>query len=113
MSTVRGFKVQVVKGKYDATAGGITSQFNELVLVTDGVKGDTEIAITTPHLKLNKRMLWGSPAYFAEPNVKPENMVGPMFGGNTIKCVHPDCFIPSMNVHDRFETTTVYRELSI
>lgn len=111
MRIIRGYKVQVIKGKYESTNGGITSLNEELVLVIDGVRGDTEIDENEPHLLLVHRFLFGSDVYHAAPSVNPKGMIGPMSGGNSVKCEHVDFFMPELKVHDRFETSEQYKTL--
>ena len=69
-------------GKYDCTNGGISSRFNELLLICEN--GFIDVDETNPPenlVKLKARYLFGEIHYSIEPVKKPEG-AGWMMGGN-------------------------------
>lgn len=68
------------------------------------------------------RYLWGKHHPICVPLVRPDNMVGPMFGGNYVMASGSNPYFPKYNglsytcvplpVHDRFETPEMYDFLS-
>jgi len=95
------------------TNGGVTDKYDKFILTGEGIPEIFAPSEETPELRLVKRMFSGKPYYHAEPVDQPENMVGPMAGGNYIKT--SDSRFPidyPIGVHDRFETQELYDAMS-
>ncbi len=116
MNEKRGMLVSVYSDGSDCTNGGMTSNHKRFVLI--GMEGPFQSDEKTPALKLVKRFIGGREYLHAEPvdekNI-PENMVGPMFGGNFIFTSDTRFWEVSRQpipVHDRYETTQENERLS-
>lgn len=117
--TMKAISVDIFKSKGgDCSNGGISSKFNEVLIVCD--EGWIDIDESNPPENLcvvSKRVLWGENHWFVEPYKKcPSNMVGYMYGG---------CIIDSsdarwsrisegrpLHLHDRCESQKLYDMLS-
>ena len=116
--TNKGLTVDVLRSaKYgDSTNGGVSSRFNEFVIVDPAVDEIFEATAKCPALKLVRRTIGGKLYIHAEPLAPvPSNCVGYMFGGNFV--TSSDSRIRSINaypipVHDRIETARQYEMLS-
>lgn len=122
---MKGLTLEILRGKYDSTNGGITSKARGLTEITVVNLGkDAEIFEPTPN----------APAFRLEMHVRGclrlvpvhtsgKAMIGPMFGGNY--AVTSDSrfaracekllgvpFYGAVAVHDRFETQQDYDALS-
>jgi hypothetical protein len=108
---------EVLRRPGDCTNGGVTGKHDDVVLIgpDGGPKGWDPAAARRPVLKLVVRNIGGREYMHAEPLVHPENMVGPMAGGNYIwACDAPFRRINAypIPVHDRFETAAEYERNS-
>lgn len=87
----------------DSTNDGISSKYNDLYLIGEGVSGPSE-SKDEQTVKLVKRNFpWGDYIH-VEPLIQPEKGKSPMFGGNFI--YSSDSRFPSkypIPIHDRFE----------
>ena len=110
---------------YDPTNGGITSRYDEILVACD----DGPVKVDPANPPENIFMLVGS-SYSGSPrlvprHIKPEDMVGPMFGGNYAttsdsrwgKMVAKHFgeayrFTNCLPVFDRYETPEAYEILS-
>ena len=117
MNEESGMLVSVYKadGDSDHTNGGVTSQYKEFVLL--GMAGPfipgKDAAIS---LRLVKRIIGNKEYIHAEPVERPEDKVGPMWGGNFV--YSSDSRFSEVSpypipVHDRFETTQENERLSV
>lgn len=109
MNIVRALPVSVYRDNYvgDCTNNGITSRYDRVYLVGEGVEGFYEIDLDNPPanvLKLEKRILFGNEEYLrAVPLDSKDKWY--MMGGNFIYT--SDSRFPSdypIPVHDRHET---------
>jgi hypothetical protein len=86
---------------YDCTKNGISSKYQEFVLIGDNIKGDTLPSKKRPALELSFSVIAGKPYLKAIPLGSKEEC---MFGGNYITSSEArfphDYPIP---VHDRIE----------
>jgi hypothetical protein len=100
----------------DCTNGGVTSKFDDFVLVGPGIDEIFPATATRPALKIVRRNIGGKQYVHAEPVAPcPSNCVGYMFGGNFVTC--SDSRVRAINeypipVHDRVETPQQYDRLS-
>jgi hypothetical protein len=103
----KGLLVNVFRNAngYDCTANGISLKNNSLILIGDGVNCQVFEGNENNTVKLLKKNVGGNDYIYAVPLLeRPENSVGPMFGGNFIYC--SDSRFPSKQpipIHDRFE----------
>lgn len=107
---------------YDPTNGGISSKRNSLMLFFDCTREECEKYCEDKRYKkhevliLVRRDFYDGEYLYAEPLVRPEGFVGPMFGGNFVwSCdsrFSEVCHYP-IPVHDRFETKELNNILSI
>jgi len=112
---VRALPIDVYRenSNYDCTNGGISSRYNELLLLCDD--GFKEVDLDNPPenlVKIVERQLWGKTYLHIEPYARPEH-IGWMYGGN-IACTSDSRF-PSqypLRIHDRQETQAQYDMLS-
>lgn len=113
MKTTKGLLCDIYKsGDYDCTNHGLSSKNTNLIFVD--AEGPFEGTVENS-VKLVKRNLFRGEYLHAEPLVKPEGMVGPMFGGNFI--YSSDSRFRAISaypipLHDRFETPEQYKTLS-
>ena len=109
----------------DCTNHGVTSRHNKMTLFMECTKDEAikycqEKGIDLDSaLYLNMRKLWGEDHPFAEPMVRPNDKIGPMFGGNFVytsdsrQYKFGGIYHLPIPVHDRFETQAEYNALSI
>lgn len=118
MEELKGTTARVLRdgSKYDSTNNGISSKFDELIVIGEDVpkryKGNED---NSNVLKIVKRTLFGSEYLHAEPVNKPAGVVGPMFGGNFIDVtgsMYGDVSKYPIAIHDRFETVKEYETYS-
>ena len=113
----KGLNVNIYKPHYgDSSNGGISSQFDQAVVIDPSMPEIFEADKDSPALKLVRRNIGGSVYIHAEPvDPCPSNQVGYMFGGCFVYtsdsrfrnvCQYP---IP---LHDRSETQEEYDILS-
>lgn len=101
----------------DCTNGGVTSKFDQFVLVGPGIDPIFPATATRPALKIVRRTIGGKPYVHAEPVTPcPSGSIGYMFGGNYVTC--SDSRVREINaypipVHDRTETQAEYDRLSV
>lgn len=111
----KGISVDVLKGKYNSTNGGISSKYDKFVITDPSIDyGYAEPDSTMPELKLVRRNLAGGEYIHAEPiePVKKGN-IGYMFGGNFIHT--SDSRFPNnypIPIHDRQDTQKDYDVMS-
>ncbi len=121
---MKGITLEVLKGKYESTNGGLSSKVTEITLV--GIGRDSEVFEATDK----------APAFMLEMHVRgclrlvpvgdprTSTHIGPMFGGNYAAAsdsrFRQACekllgtpFYGAVAIHDRFETPQQYRDLSI
>lgn len=128
MNTPKGLTVSVLRqvtlrkdgtpGRiFNYTNGGVTSKFDEFVLVGPEIAEIFPVTDTRPALKIVRRNIGGRVYIHAEPLTPiPDNCVGYMFGGNFV--TSSDSRISEINpypipVHDRFETAELHNHLSV
>ena len=108
MNEVKGLRISVYRhGNYDCTNGGISSRYNELILVGEGIEGPVTVDLDNPPenvVKIVKRKLFGGKEEYM--HIEPYNNEGKwfMYGGN-IACTSDSRF-PSrypLKIHDRCE----------
>ena len=106
-------KVYRDSSNYDCTNGGISSRYDELLLICDrGFILIDEHNIPENAVKVVSKMFWGEEYKFLEPlkAVNPGN-VGYMFGG-TVACSSDSRFSAfsqyPLRIHDRQETQEQY-----
>lgn len=100
----------------DCTNGGVSSKYNEFVLVDPMLDEVFESNSKRPALKIVRRTIGYNIYVHAEPlEACPSNKVGYMAGGNFVySCdsrLHSICPYP-IPVHDRTETQAQYDRLS-
>ena len=101
----------------DCTNGGISSKYNELLLICD--KGYINIDENNPPenlVKMVERNMWGTTLYHIEPYAKPQHL-GWMAGGNYAESSDSRFsdminFYGAVSIHDRQETQEMYDLLS-
>ena len=97
----------------ECTNGGISSKNKSLIFVdASGPSEGTE----ENSVKLVRRNLSRGEYLHVEPIIKPDGMVGPMFGGNFIYTSDSrfrEISVYPIPIHDRFETSEQYRQLSM
>ena len=114
MNIVRALPVSVYRDNYlgDCTNNGITSRYDRVYLVGEGVEGFYEIDLDNPPanvLRLEKRILFGNEEYLRAVPLQDDGTRHRMMGGNFIYT--PDSRFPSkypIPVHDRYETPEEY-----
>lgn len=112
---MRALSISVYKNRSDCTNGGVSSRFNDLLLVCD--RGNYEIDennIPENLVKIVTRNVFGTEYKHIEP-YKPATEVGWMSGGNigyTCDSRFSDLSRYPLNIHDRQETQEVYDALS-
>ena len=128
MNTPKGMTVSVLRrvtlrpdgtpGRIsDCTNGGVTSKFDDFVLVGPGIDEIFLATETRPALKIVRRNIGGKEYVHAEPLTPcPKNHVGYMFGGNFVTSC--DSRVQAINeypipVHDRSETQAQYDRMSV
>jgi len=117
MNEKSGVLVKVYSDGGDATNDGLTSKYDEFVLL--GIDGPFKSNNEHIALKVVKRMIGGREylhAEAADEKDRPSNMVGPMFGGNFIFTTDTRFWEISrypIPVHDRFETPQQNERLSV
>ena len=108
MRKVQGLVIYVYRGKFgDCSNGGISSRYNELILVGEGIEGPEVVDLDNPPenaVKIVKRKLFGGSEEYM--HIEPLNNEGKwfMYGGN-IACASDSRF-PSrypLKIHDRYE----------
>lgn len=110
----------------DCTNNGVTSRHRSMILFYAGTKDEAmaycqEKGIDPDRcLYLVERTLWGEQHNYAVPLVRPDNVCGPMFGGNFVYTCDSrlaqamgTTTTEPVSVHDRFETQREYDALSI
>lgn len=115
MEKFKGRKAYVLKGEHDCTLNGVSSKFDEFVVIGEGIAQQTEGNEDGSNvLRIVKRRLFGEDYYHAEPVNKKAGKVGPMFGGNYINTVGSmfNGLKYPIAIHDRFETPQQYKTLS-
>lgn len=107
-----GFRVE------DFSNGGVTSKFDEFVLVDPAIDEVFEATADRPALKLVRRNIGGQLYIHAEPlePVNNKTHMGYTFGGNFV--TSSDSRISAINnypipVHDRKDTWADYNRMSI
>lgn len=111
MNEVKGLTIYVYRsGIGDCTNGGISSRYNELILVGEGIEGPVTVDLDNPPenlVKIVKRKLFqGTYNEMEHMHIEPYNNEGKwfMYGGN-IACASDSRF-PShypLKIHDRYE----------
>jgi hypothetical protein len=115
---MKGLTVEVLRStKFgDSSNGGVSSRFNEFILVDPQIDEVFEATAKCPALKVVRRMFGKREYVHAEPLTPvPAGCVGYMFGGNFV--TSSDSRISEINqypipVHDRIETARDYDFLS-
>jgi hypothetical protein len=111
---MKGMLVHVLRSSYgDCTNNGISSGYDQFVLVGPGVPEIFEPSDKIPALLLEDRGRWG---YRAVPmydrRATDKGYVGPMMGGNFVHT--SDSRMPTPHpipVHDRYETVEHYNSM--
>lgn len=96
----------------NCSAGGISEQCKEVVLIWDGCPEIFASREGMPAVKLVKRELWGKEYLHCEP-IQRRSGVGPMMGGTFVYSC--DSRFPSkypIPLHDRWESHKVYDAMS-
>jgi len=96
----------------DFTGGGISARHDRLVVVN--VPGPFEPADDMPAVRLERR---GTGGAYLTPVDMPDDMLGPMHGGNFAACADSRFtravgFYGAVPIHDRFESQQTYNLLS-
>ena len=111
---MQGLPVDTYRNKYDCTNGGVSSKYDEFILVGKGIPEIFETNDKTLALKLVERTIGGARYLHAEPIESPRpGCVGWMFGGNFIWT--SDSRFPNrypISIHDRQETQMQNEHLS-
>jgi hypothetical protein len=97
----KGLLVTVYRGSSDCTNNGISKNYDQLILIGEGVPEIFEPNETTPAIYLEKRYFGRETILSAKPNKPGKHQ---MFGGNFIYT--SDSRFPSdapIKVHDRVE----------
>ena len=100
----KGTLVKVIHCELDkiTTANGISSKYDEFVLIGEGIPEEIESTNELPPLYLIKRVLWGENHDFICPSENNRIHLY-MFGGNFAWMPsHPE--FKSLKIHDRVET---------
>ncbi len=112
---IKGLGVYVYRsGDTDSSMGGISSKYDRLILVGEGIPEIFEVKEGEPYLELERRNIGGREYLSANPKRQEQRgKIGGMFGGNFVHT--SDSRFPSdypIPVHDRFETQQEYDGLS-
>lgn len=93
----------------DCTNGGVSSKVDDIYLVDP--RGH-EVGEMPPLSLVFTAEDRGGGYKALVPVQRPENAVGPMFGGNLASALYGSGGAEVYRIHDRFETREAYREMS-
>ena len=118
MNIVRALSVSVYRDAdgYDCSNNGITSRYDRVYLVGEGIDGPYKIDLDDPPenvLKLEKKVLFGNEEYLRAIPLQDDGSRIRMMGGNFIHSC--DSRFPAkypIPVHDRYETQKEYEMYS-
>jgi hypothetical protein len=101
---LKGLLVEVYRGKFESTNGGVSSFHDTLLLVGDGVPEIFEESYEHPTVKLMTRNVGGRVYKYVQPLMGENDKTWFMFGGNFVYT--SDSRFPNtypLSIHDRVE----------
>lgn len=83
---LNGYRVNIYKSKnYNSPQNVVSNEFDKIILVTDGIKGDSSSVMSNePYIKLVRRNLFGKEVLSAEPVNFGVDKNHKMFGGTFV-----------------------------